>query len=307
MSIRVSFLFVALGLELGCNAHGAPIPEADRPPREESGLSECGTQGAQQLTLSPGEPVTVLVHGCNSSAAKFGTLAEVFALHDQKAICFSYDYRDSLESSARELERSLSWLGGRFRPREVTVIGHSQGGLIARAALRESESPQVPAEVSRLVTISTPFAGIDSSSHCGLTALHVLSFGVTVGVCQAIAGRKWTEIYPGAPFITDPGELAHSVRSHLLVTTDEKDSCLSMENGKCAEPDFVFSIEEQEALQIMNQRTIRHRVRAGHVEIVGEQGQPPHKLIKILQQHKLLNDSSHLDQVDLSRRLSALY
>lgn len=251
--------------------------------------------------------MTVLVHGCNSSAAKFGTLADVFALYGQQAICFSYDYRDSMESSALELERSLLALNSQFRPAEVTVIAHSQGGLVARAALRHDDSSESGSHVSRLVTISTPFAGIESSSHCGLMALHVLSFGITVGICQAIAGRKWTEIYPGSPFIDEPGQLGSSVNSHLMVITDEQGACLRVKDGKCAETDFVFSLEEQEAAQVMDSRTTSHRVRAGHVEIVGEQGLPPHKLIGLLQHHGVLNDSSAFDRDELSRRLSRLY
>ncbi len=295
------------GIGVACNPHGVQIPDEERPSRELRGLSECGVDGNQSLSLEMGQPVTVLVHGCNSSAAKFGTLADVFALYGQKAICFSYDYRDSMESSALELERSLLALESQFRPSDVTVIAHSQGGLVARAALRQDDSSRSGSRVSSLVTVSTPFAGIESSSHCGLMALHVLSLGITVGVCQAIAGRKWTEIYPGSPFIDEPGPLGNAVNSHLMVVTDEQGACLRMERGKCAETDFVFSLEEQEAAQVMDSRTTNHRVRAGHTEIVGEQGLPPHKLIQILQQHGVLNDSSSLDQEELSRRLSVLY
>lgn len=294
-------------MQFGCNPHGAHIPDAERPPRELLGLSECGASLGKSLKLKPGEAVTVLVHGCNSSAAKFGTLADVFELYDQKAICFSYDYRDSMESSALELRRSLLALDAEFHPRDVSVIGHSQGGLVARAALRRDDLASRLDHVSRIITISTPFAGIQSSSHCGLTALHVLSFGITVGVCQAIAGRKWTEIYPGSPFIENPGELGDSVVSHLLVVTDEQSACLQMSDGKCVESDSIFSLDEQDAPQVMGRRTTRHTVRAGHVEIVGEQGLPPHKLITILQQYDVLGKSSRLDEIALARRVSALY
>ena len=80
-----------------------------------------------------------------------------------------------------------------------------------------------------------------------------------------------------------------------------------MAEGKCVESDAIFSLDEQDAPQVMGRRTTRHTVRAGHVEIVGEQGLPPHKLITILQEHNVLGKSSRLDEITLARRVSSLY
>ena len=87
------------------------------------GLSHCSSKDTP-LILAAEEELVVLVHGCNSSKAKFTTLAKVFAHHQQRAICFSYDDRDSLVSVAKELRRALHALQNTQR---ITLVGHSQG------------------------------------------------------------------------------------------------------------------------------------------------------------------------------------
>ena len=46
----------------------------------------------------------------------------------------------------------------------------------------------------RLVTVSSPFSGIDAASHFVMTWLHIVTLGITAGVCQAITGSKWTRL-----------------------------------------------------------------------------------------------------------------
>ena len=66
------------------------------------GLFACG-EGHQPAHVDPYRPVHILVHGTNSSNEKFETLAEVFALSDQQAVCFTYDDRESLDRSSARL------------------------------------------------------------------------------------------------------------------------------------------------------------------------------------------------------------
>lgn len=53
-----------------------------------AGLKHCNNEGNDSIHLNPDEPLTIIVHGCFSSAGRFQTLADVYGLYDQQAICF---------------------------------------------------------------------------------------------------------------------------------------------------------------------------------------------------------------------------
>ncbi|BFO21434.1 hypothetical protein SHKM778_78220 [Streptomyces sp. KM77-8] len=94
-------------------------------------------------------------------------------LHDEAVLEFPYDWRLSVESSARRLtEAALRHLrdwrahpAGRAsafrrsadRPKLV-LVAHSMGGLVAQAAL--AASPELADATRDLITIGTPFHGI---------------------------------------------------------------------------------------------------------------------------------------------------
>lgn len=255
------------------------------------GLSAC-TQGTRgPLELDPTRPLTVLVHGCNFSNGGFQNLAEVFEAHDQQTVCFSYDDRGTIESASRKLGTVLEVLEAYAPGQQITVLGHSQGGLVARHAFAMKRDRSFAATFQyRLVTLSAPFSGINASKHCGLRWLHVATLGATVLVCQAVAGTKWTEIFPGSEFMTEPGTLAPGVRRHLRIATDERGGCRRHgADGACVTRDEVFTLGEQLNATIDAERRVEKvEIQSGHSEIIGEWGHPPHKLIAILQQEDIL-------------------
>ena len=125
------------------------------------GLSPCTTHSDASIHVNSREPVVVIVHGCFGSAARYRALAQVFAFHGQQAVCFNYNDRDSLMKSSAELINSLDLLSSHMQNRQITVIGHSQGGLIARKALVKEREDRLQTDDAslRLVTISAPFPG----------------------------------------------------------------------------------------------------------------------------------------------------
>jgi hypothetical protein len=164
--------------------------------------------------------------------------------------------------------------------------------LVARRALigeHYGDGPDRRFDV-RLVTVSSPFHGIEASAHCSMVALHVLTLGVSAGLCAAIAGPKWREIPPRSEFMTRPGELAPGVGEYVKIVTDERGSCRREdESGECAEDDYVFSVPEQYNDAVDGDARVSDvRVRAGHVEIVGGEHLPPRKLIEVLQEEGVL-------------------
>ncbi len=267
-----------------------------------AGLDPCDDHGCLSTPLDPARPVVVLVHGCNSSTGRFATLREVFAAHGQQAVCFAYDDRATLAASADQLRSALARLTAQFPGQPVTVLGHSQGGLVARLALTAGTAPLAPEHRLRLVTISTPFNGIASSSHCGIRAVQVATLGLSAALCHAITGAKWFEIHPRALEVVAPAPLATAVSEHLMIVTDETGACrTSAADGHCLTNDFVFSVAEQLNPRLATDpRQTAVTVVAGHAAIVGDDRRPPHQLRRLLEEHRVLDPlpPERADQVE---------
>jgi hypothetical protein len=249
------------------------------------GLTSCTDNPDHRLRLKFGQPVFVLVHGCFGSSGQFRGLAQVLAFHGQQAVCFTYDDRARLADSAVQLRRAIDLLGAQTQSSRITVIGHSQGALIAHKSLADLGLPPSYLTDWRLVTISGPFAGIAAAKPCGRTWLYPLTFGLLPLSCYAVTGAKWVDITYSSRFIREPGVLAPQVSQFLKIDTDERGSCRSSEREPCEEERVVFSLAEQRKLVVeADDRARRVEVRAGHVEIVGDKRVAPMKLIAILQE-----------------------
>jgi pimeloyl-ACP methyl ester carboxylesterase len=284
----------------------------DDPGAAVPGIGRCAQGDGGAIALDPSRPLVVLVHGCRSSGARFRALAEVFAAKGQQAVCFEYDDRDGIEATAARLAAALEALEARLPPHRITVVGHSQGGLVARRALvadRPAPLRPRPGFTYRLVTVSSPFGGIRASADCGRTWLHVLTLGVTVAVCQAVAGDKWTEIHPGSALVARPGTLAPEGAEATKVVTDERGACRrARADGSCAEDDDVFSLEEQRNPRVDDDpRLVVLEVRAGHAEIVGDGARVPEKLLGVLEERGVLAATPPARRAEVARLLAALY
>jgi pimeloyl-ACP methyl ester carboxylesterase len=251
-----------------------------------AGIVGCGDAPPR---LVPARPLAILVHGVHASGDGLARLADAFAADGQQALCFRYDGRASLLRSAHLLRSAIVALSRVAQPPTITLFGHSQGGLVARAALARG-AEQLPAARYSLVTVATPFAGIRVARACGSIPYHLVSFGVSYAVCRAISGDSWNQIHPGAVMVRAPSELDPSVHEHLLVVTDERESCrrFSADGLHCLQDDYVFSTAEQHNVQIERDRRVTTAaIEAGHVAVLGAQG-PPRKLVEALQRQGLL-------------------
>jgi pimeloyl-ACP methyl ester carboxylesterase len=317
MSRFASFVTV-LGLLGGCAAHD-PIIAVDLDSRRLPspnitlnipGLGPCTDNPDRSLRFDSGQPVNVLVHGCFGSSGQFRGLAQVLAFHGQQTACFTYDDRAELSQSASELRRALTQLAEQSQVPQMTVIGHSQGALIARNSLTESLPAPLPSRpVSlRLVTISGPFAGIESARTCGRAWLYPLTLGMLPLSCYLVTGSKWTDITFSSRFIREPGVLAGQVVNYLKIDTDERGTCRRQEGGRCIEDDFIFSLDEQRnTLVETDARIHRVQVNAGHVEIVGDKRATPTKLISILQDQGVLRPTAPAQRAAFGLLLSQIY
>jgi pimeloyl-ACP methyl ester carboxylesterase len=276
------------------------------------GLARCSDDGSGAVVdLDPDRPLTLLVHGCRGSIGRFRALAEIFEAHDQQTLCFGYDDRNRIERVAADLAHTVQQLERDMRSRDLTIIAHSQGGLIARRAFTEelADAPEAPFQSQvRLVTVSSPFAGILSARDCSKRWLHGISLGITMAVCRGIAGRNWREIHERAALVQSPGTLRPAVHTYLQLRTDERDTCRRRAaDGSCSESDFVFSLAEQANPGTVQDRTAVREVRAGHVEIVGTESIAPTKLIAVLQEERVLAETPPERAEALAALLARLY
>lgn len=256
------------------------------------GLSNCTHSSDNRLRLNSTEPVIILVHGCFSSAGRFRSLAETLAFHGRQVICFNYNDRDSLVKSSGELIAAIEALSGVLHQPRITLLGHSQGGLIARRALIKERPDRLNARDSQidLITVSAPFGGVEMAAACGSTTLAWLSLGLIKPICHLAAGSKYKEITPNSEFIRHPGQLIPAVSRHLRIITDEADTCRHYDkHGSCIEDDYVLSLGEQtHDIVESGMRLLPVLIKSGHVEIMGGTTQAPQKLIGILKQQGFL-------------------
>jgi pimeloyl-ACP methyl ester carboxylesterase len=270
------------------------------------GLSPCDGQASTPLTINHQLPLVVLVHGCNASAGSFNKLSEVLALQNQQSVCFVYDDRDSLVDSAQALNKSLAAVAKHLDTPQITLLGHSQGGLISRKASTLSLEENIAVD---LVTVSAPLSGIKAAQYCGKPVIRVATLGIHDLVCWLVSGDKWYEITDASDFIKRPGKLDNSIKSHLLIATDERNTCRVMDdNNQCVEDDYVFSLNEQILPQVHNDLVVtKVKLKAGHVEIVGNENMVPYKLIQALQDNHVIKTVAKVEQQAFYEKLQKIY
>ncbi len=274
------------------------------------GLGLCYDDAKSPIELNSKEPVTILVHGCYASSGEFKSLSQVLAFHGQQSFCFRYDDRDSLEKSARKLTKALNELSDTANNPDIHIIAHSMGGLIARKALIKSPQNSINKDMSvKMATVSTPFSGINNAKACANPYVRIGTLGIHDLACWMISGDKWYEITSASDFIQNPGELSHNVSQHILIATDERDSCRYKDkNGECLENDYVFSLNEQ---KLPYDETITKRkdlvLKAGHVEIVGKYDHSPQKLIQTLQKEGFIHETSQHRVVAFNELVQRLF
>lgn len=274
-------------------------------------LGPCTDSVDQTLKINPNHPITILVHGCNGSAGRFRSLAQLYAFHGQQTACYSYDDRDSLRDSADKLVIALQKLSAVTNNKNISVVGHSMGGLVARKAMEQNKlNHWENTDVNiKLITVSAPLSGIKAANSCSYASLNWLSFGVVPGICWGITGNNWYEITSRSSFINDLKPLLPFVERYLKVVTNEEGTCRkTTSNGECIESDYVFELSEQYQPIIDGYSQVTNvQVNAGHVEIVGYKDVAPRKLLAILQQQKMLSPTTAKRQSALELLFAKLY
>ncbi|MCX4818830.1 alpha/beta fold hydrolase [Streptomyces sp. NBC_01142] len=138
------------------NPSPSPSPS---PERRASPLHEAVPADTTTLpTGSPAHPPVVLLHGFVDNRSVFVLLRRSLARHGWRHLeCLNYspltcDIRTAAELLGRHIEEICTRTGHR----EVDIVGHSLGGLIARYYVQRLGGDQ---RVRTLVTLGTPHSG----------------------------------------------------------------------------------------------------------------------------------------------------
>jgi pimeloyl-ACP methyl ester carboxylesterase len=175
----------------------------------------------------------VFVHGILSSSRTFDALVAALANDERFADYhlggFDYDWSEPILKSAERLRRILN---NRFRGSfpEVTLIGHSMGGLVSRFALIGDDLPCV----KRIIMLGTPnFGALTAAQLSTLWQVSVAAAGVLTPFFPRTRGlrdltriqsiyREVTDAAPNAAnradqveYITVPGLYYHRERVDL--------------------------------------------------------------------------------------------
>jgi pimeloyl-ACP methyl ester carboxylesterase len=106
---------------------------------------------------SANQPVVVLLHGFNATRATNGALLTPIRAADIPCGTFAYPNDHDIATSAQSLSSELRKFAKRYPGRPVMLIGHSMGGIVARACI---ENPSYdPGNVDRLIMIAPPNQG----------------------------------------------------------------------------------------------------------------------------------------------------
>lgn len=102
-------------------------------------------------------PLVVLLHGINSNPGGLGSMLDPIRAQGLACATYCYPNDQPIADSAKALAEALNKVKRDAPDREVALITHSMGGLVAREAI---EDPRLdPGNVKRLIMIAPPTHG----------------------------------------------------------------------------------------------------------------------------------------------------
>jgi pimeloyl-ACP methyl ester carboxylesterase len=140
--------------------------------------------------LQPWDPAKIpvlFVHGARGYPQEWERLVARLDGTRYQPVMFQYPSGMRLQPVVDGLVEMLEELHDTYAFRELVVVAHSMGGLVARKAVSRSTTATWPDTVRLLVTISTPWAGIDGAARGPADS--------------AFAVPSWTDLAPDSEFV----------------------------------------------------------------------------------------------------------
>jgi pimeloyl-ACP methyl ester carboxylesterase len=161
------------------------------------------------VSLASDAEVVIFVHGLNSHPHTVAQLCDIAQRNGLAAARFHYPNDQPLDDSALLLSQELKRWKQLYPQRRVSLVTHSMGGLVARAAI---ENPQLdPGNVSKLIMVSPPNHGSNLSQFaCGLDIWEYLDEGnrdssqtcVVYSSLEDGLSEATVDLEPGSIFLT---------------------------------------------------------------------------------------------------------
>jgi pimeloyl-ACP methyl ester carboxylesterase len=119
---------------------------------------DYGLHSAENLEKLPRDTRVVLVaHGWNSAGQRLDPLCEVLKKAGHVTAHFDYPNDQPIADSAALLANELKRVADERPDLRFAIVGHSMGGLVARAAIENADLD--PDNVDRLIMVATPNHG----------------------------------------------------------------------------------------------------------------------------------------------------
>lgn len=214
---------------------------------------EKGYSGIYFLEPYSSDKIPVLfVHGMSGSGYDWLYLIDNLDKEAYQPWIVQYPSGISLDITSKMLKQSIDELSAIYKVKELKVVAHSMGGLVAKSFLNHYFSSRQETDISTFVTISTPWAG-HKSAQKGIKYM-------------PIAVPAWIDMAPESEFLTklQTSSLLPYTDYHLFFSyRNQSDSVFSSENS-----DGVVSLESQLPFKIQNDAVNIYGLNEGHTSIL---------------------------------------
>jgi alpha-beta hydrolase superfamily lysophospholipase len=209
VGVVVSLSDSRFGSEAGKSAYWRPWVFAER-------------YGWGLFLLQPWDPAKIpvlFVHGARGYPQEWERLAAGLDRTRYQPVMFQYPSGMRLQPVVDGLVDMLEELHETFAFRELVIVAHSMGGLVARKAISRGTTGTWTDTVRLLVTISTPWAGIDGADRARKES--------------AFAVPSWVDVASGSEFVRSvhATPLPPGVRSALFFGYDRGHTILPGESS----------------------------------------------------------------------------
>jgi len=213
------------------------------------------------------------VHGCKARPGGFCRWRSCM-LSRQQAVCFSYDDRASLVRVSGELIAALDGLAGHMHNRQLTVMGHSMGGLVSErhwsATARAWNAP----------TWNCGYSPSRRRSPASALPRPAATAGAMAEPGVVPASARWYRRQLVRDHLGLDSSAARAAAAHgtaiLKIVTDERGHLPALDaNGAVSRAIMSSALGEQYQPVVTARRLTNVEVDAGHVEIVGDRNIVP--------------------------------
>ena len=188
-------------------------------------LPNYGIEMIGELANRENQDIVVLIHGLNSRPADVAGFVPLIEQAGFVAATLRYPNDQPIDESSKLLARELREIASQYPSRNVRLVAHSMGGLVARGAV---ETDLDPGNVTQLIMVGTPNYGsslarvatfMDCYEFC--TSSHYRRTSVFVESVSDGLGEATADLAPNSVFLDRLNHLPRNprIRYSILLGT----------------------------------------------------------------------------------------